>query len=64
MLHPSAEDLPEPPPGVVEVALESRERREEQVRRLVSLSTDLAGAQEAPTAAEFLRALGEGGETR
>jgi hypothetical protein len=41
----------------VELALELRESRAEQVERLVSLSTAWDGAEEPPTGVEFLRAL-------
>lgn len=43
----------------VELALEAREPRVEQVERLVDLSTDLAAAS-APSGADFLRALAAG----
>ena len=41
----------------VELALELREPRAEQVERLVSLSTQWEDGEEPPTGAEFLRAL-------
>lgn len=41
----------------VELALELREPRAEQVERLVSLSTGLVDGEEPPSGAEFLRAL-------
>ena len=41
----------------VELALEAREARAEQVDRLVTLSVDLQRAETPPSSAEFLRAL-------
>ena len=43
----------------VEIALERREAEAEQVQRLVTLSANWARAEAKPTAADFVRALGE-----
>jgi hypothetical protein len=44
----------------VEVLLELRETRMEQVERLVAISTALDEVERAPSASDFLRALGTG----
>lgn len=44
----------------VELALELREARAEQVQRLVALSSGWHSAEPPPTGADFLRALVEG----
>ena len=44
----------------VELALETREARAEQVQRLVALSAEWSGAERAPSGADFLRALAAG----
>ena len=44
----------------VELALETKEPQTEQVRRLVSLSSEWDHGERPPTGAEFLRALSTG----
>ena len=46
----------------LETALDARERREEQVRRLVDLSVVVDQAAAAPTGADFRRALAVGAQ--
>ena len=43
----------------LELALEAREARAEQVRRLVALSTEWDSGEPPPSGADFLRALAE-----
>lgn len=46
----------------VEIALETREARAEQVQRLVTLSADWGYGEPPPSGSDFLRALTEGGQ--